>query len=372
MNNVVTASRINCLETCPRQHFWRYEVGLQKDEVSLALRIGSAWARAMEVRWNGGDYDAALLHAIPDDVAVDLLSCETVAALLAAYYMIYGPAEKEGRLKPEVQLPGYEIGSTGFSAGGKMDALGELWERGEALIESKTTRCRLDDDSEYWLRLKFNTQILQYLVEARRMGHDPVVAFYDVTRKPQTRPKNVVERDAKGFKIVLDRDGNRVMKSAGKKGAKVLVPKESADIKEGQRLQEHVETPDEFGNRLFQDCMSRPEFYFKRKEIPVVDKQVERFERKREEMVGLIVHYRAQEQLPEGFPSDEYIPRDEEAWPRYVREQNCIHCNFKSFCLQDMDVDPTHPPKGFSIQPFNPELEETNDPDATTEDGTAG
>lgn len=375
LNQVMTASRMNCLEVCPRQHFLRYEVGLQKDAVGHALRFGSAWARAMEARWNGAGFLEALQSAILD-CDLDLFSCETVAALLGAYYTVYGPSEREGKMQPEAQLPFYKIEGTDFTAGGKMDSLGILHARGEALIEAKTTRCRLDDSSDYWLRLSFNTQVLHYLTEARRMGHDPKVAFYDVTRKPQTKPKEVEDVDEHGNKIVVDSWGARVFKMVGKAPNKLQVPRQSPDKAKGYTLKTHKETPEEFGNRLFSDALSRPEFYFRRKEIPIQDRQMDKFLRKRLELCNLIDHYRDREGCIETFDSNgnsiitrnlEHGIRDEEAWPKFVREQNCQYCNFKSFCLQDHEIDLAHPPAGFSIQPFNPELEQVYDEDASEE-----
>ena len=72
MNNILTASRQACLLACPRKHYWRYEIGLQTEAPSLALRFGSAWARAKEAYRKGADYDAALAAACPEGVDLDL------------------------------------------------------------------------------------------------------------------------------------------------------------------------------------------------------------------------------------------------------------------------------------------------------------
>ena len=45
---------------CSRKHYFRYEMGLTRDSIGLALRVGSAWSRAMESRWKGETYLKAL------------------------------------------------------------------------------------------------------------------------------------------------------------------------------------------------------------------------------------------------------------------------------------------------------------------------
>lgn len=360
MNDVLTASRMNSLARCARQHFWKYEVGLRKKESTPALRFGTAWACAMEVRWNGGEYGAAV-GAVPERAEMDAYAHAAFAALLAAYYLEYGLSEAEGTIEPEVRLPGLGVGDTGFVADGKMDGLGWLKDRGEALIESKTTRSRLDDDSPYWHRLKFNVQVLQYLAEARRMGRNPVVAFYDVTRKPQIRPKMVADLDADGKRIVLNADGSRATKEVGKKGEKRTEFKQTPG--DGQRYKEHFETPDEFAERVWLRATADPSFYFRRWEMPVLDDQIAQFERHRIEQAELIKHYRSREEREFG--------RDPDAWPMNVQEQTCNSCEFSSFCLQSISVNLDSPPSGFEVGAFNPELKEENDDQQNDDDATA-
>src|SRR3990167_7619263 len=104
MNNVLTVSRMTSFISCPRKHFWGYEVGLRRVYVSPALRIGSAWARGMEARWLGKDYDFALADAVPEGIDLSAYETNTVAAMLAGYYDHYGDHEDVGSLHPEVQF----------------------------------------------------------------------------------------------------------------------------------------------------------------------------------------------------------------------------------------------------------------------------
>jgi hypothetical protein len=350
VNNVLTASRMVCAMTCLRKHFWAYEIGLRKAQSSLALRIGSAWARAMDARWRGADYESALLAAVPEGVELDAYQCETVAALLAGYYDLYGETEAKGYLHPETQFK-MDL-DDGFVAEGKMDVLGQIDTGETVIVEGKTTGDSLAEDSDYWLRLAFNLQVFQYVTAARAHGWDPARAFYDVTRKPSIAPKWVDNLDNQGRKIVRGPDGERTYLKNGK-------PRLSADPKKGFSIDRHVESPAEFSDRLWQDSGMRPDFYFARREVPIIDYQVETFERQRKSIGRLILSLRENEDEAAGVQfgnSDDY--RDPDAWPRNVSTDTCKFCQFKDFCLQNITPRGNDLPLGFTVGLFNPELEE--------------
>ena len=336
-NNIITASRMTAMMQCPRNHFWSYEIGLRKAEDSIALRIGSAWARAMEARWNGLDFDGALAAAVPEGCGFDEYQMATISGLLAAYYDVYGQAENFGKLNPEVQFRS-DLGN-GFTAQGVMDGLGSLHDGRSAIIESKTTSDSIAPDSDYWQRLSFNVQVYQYVVEARNLGWDVATCFYDVTRKPMIQPKQISELDADGKKIVVDSAGVRQFRKDG------ITPIEGGNAEKGWTIKSAVETPEQFCDRLYKDCLSRPDFYFVRREVPVIEQQVESLISHRKAIVGMIENFRQSQQSP----------FDAEAWPRNVSEHICDFCQFKTFCLQNLSVDVANPPQGFTIQ-LNPEL----------------
>jgi hypothetical protein len=371
MNNVITASRMNGLINCPRSHFWSYEVGLTKDDNSPALRFGSAWHRAMEERWKGGTYDQALALAIPQGVGMDEYACAVLAALLAAYYDYYGPIERVGKINPEIQFD-FPL-EDGFSAQGKIDGLGSMRSGRSALIESKTTSDSIEPQSDYWIRLRFNVQVLNYTVAARVLGWDVAEVYYDVTKKPMLKPKEICSLDSKGRKIVVDKNGTRIYRQKkqkftvgnGKKAKEEIrevddldKPRLSGDEGKGWVVKSHIETPDEYCDRLWRDAKARPEFYFKRQEIAIPDGDIEKFENHRKAMVRLIQHYRSQE-------SDDF-ERDAEAWPRNISTNTCKFCRYQSFCLQNISIDINNPPEGFEIKPFNPELEKYETTNETT------
>lgn len=349
---------------CPRQHFWQNEVGLRKETSGLALRVGSAWARAMEARWRGADYMTALIAAVPEGIDLDAYACETVAALLAAYYEYWGERETVGALNPEVQFQ-FQLDGTEFTSEGKMDGLGSLTDGRSVIVEAKTTSDAIDANSDFWLRLKFNMQVWQYVSAARRLGWDVQEVYYDVTRKPGIRPKVVDDLDSNGKKIVVDKNGTRIYIQAGKNKGE---PRQTGDAKLGLVVKSHRETPEEFGERLYKDVKSRPEFYFVRKSVPIIDQEVEAFERQRLALARLIAHYRSTE---ESLDHSEGFERDPEAWPRACSENTCSFCSYKSFCLQNISVDLNQPPPGFAVLPFNPELNEHDDSTTTEAESAA-
>lgn len=348
-NDVLTASRMASLLQCPRAHYWAYEVGLRKTEDSKALRIGSAWHRAMETRWLGGTYEDALASAFKGEETLPALEASTVAGLLIGYYSKYGLVEKTGRILPEQEFETKLLGSRTFLLRGKIDCLGEI-DGIKKLIESKTCGQSLDSDSDYWLRLRFNSQVFQYVLAARALGHDVAEVVYDVTRKPSIQPKMVDNLDEQGLKIVLDKEGTRIFLKNGS-------PRQSGSSADGYYVSNHVETADEFGTRLAWDTVARPDFYFARREIPILEDELNSFQEQRLTLSRNILHCRN---------SEKRMSRPENAWPRNVSERSCNFCQYKNFCLNNVSVDLNNPPTGFSIGRFNPELSERIDSLATS------
>lgn len=350
-NNILTASRMNCLVRCQRQHYWQCEVGLVRSDKGLALRIGTAWALGQEARWRGADYDTALAAAIPLGVELAPYELAKVAALLAAYYDHYSDdARQVAVMHPEVKIAPRELGVGEFEVSGKIDGLGVMKDGRHVIVEGKSTSDPIDPDSDYWLRLAFNMQLCQYIVESRYIGWDVRLVVYDVLRKPTIRPlKRVYDRDDNDRKIVLDKEGNRVMMRNGK-------PRQSSDDEKGWFLQEHPETPDEYCDRLYKDALTRPAFYFVRREVPVIDGQLITFELQRIQLARQILRNRTDEAA---LIRHGHHPCN--AWPRNVSKDTCNFCSYKSFCLTNITPDLGNPPEGFSVQPFNPELNERND-----------
>lgn len=296
---LLTASRMAALLNCPRKHYWRYEVGLKTTSDAQELRFGSAWHTAMECRWQGMSYEDALWATVEKADSFTELDVATLAGMLAGYYARYlAGAENVLTLHPEQEFRLPLSGSRSFDVGGKIDGLGVLVDDRLALVEHKTTSSDLAPDSDYWLRLRFNSQVYQYVVAARALGWDVAIVIYDVARKPMIRQKQ-------------------------------------------------SETVEQFGDRLAADAAARPEFYFARREVPILDQDVAEFEIQRLELSRQILRLRA---------AGRKAKRPEHAWARNCGDMTCRFCEFESFCMQNLSVDPANPPAGFVVAEQNPEL----------------
>jgi len=342
-HDILTASRQATLLTCMRKHFWRHEIRLVKATDADALRFGSAWHKAMETRGRGGSIEDAFNSAIADAVGqnrtLDEVQVATLSGMLAGYFHRY-VNDAVATTHPEVEFSYPIQGSRAFVAAGKIDGLCTLADGRLVLCEYKTAGYDLSPDSDYWLRLRCNIQIMQYVWAARQGGWDVHEVRYDVARKPQIAPKQIPAFDELGRKIVHDAQGRRVLKSDG-------TPRESADAAKGFVLLSSVETPEQFGDRLQADAIERPDFYFQRREVPVLDDDLAEFLAQRLELARLVLSLRR---------ASRKLPRPEQAWPRNVGEMTCRWCEYAGFCLQNGRVDIAAPPCGFRIGPANPEL----------------
>ena len=297
---LLTASRMSSFLACPRKHYWRYEVGLKRDTDAKALRVGTAWHSLMEARWQGADYEAAIANAIPADLEFEEIDVATITGLLAGYYARYGESDEvvtELFAETEFNLP--LPGSRTFNVAGKIDGIAQLSDGRLCLLEHKTTGDSVEPDSEYWLRLRFNPQILQYVLAAKALGWDIETVIYDVTRKPSIRQKK-------------------------------------------------TESIEEYGDRLAQDTKDRPEFYFARREVPVLHDDIAEFEAQRL-VVGRNIMFSQREERKAEKPW--------QAWPRNIDMMTCRMCEFSQFCLQNTNPDPEVPPAGFTKGTIHDELE---------------
>jgi hypothetical protein len=300
----------------------------------------------MEARWDGLSDDDVFDAAIAGTEDFDEVTLATLTGLLRAYLDIYREEELE-EVFPELEFRHRIAGSRTFEAGGKIDGLGRSRSGHLVLIEHKTCSDSLEPDSDYWLRLRANPQILQYVTAARNEGWDVTHVLYDVTRKPTIRPRQIPELDADGLKTVRDDvTGERAVTKQG-------TPRQSAGP--GLTLVTREESGEEFARRLRDDALSRPGFYFARQEVPVLEQDLEEFRESQVQISRMILDRRRQERrLAEGIPR-------ERAWPRHVNGILCPHCEYAGFCLSGASpwARDGVPIPGFELGPIHSELEGT-------------
>ncbi len=295
---LLTASRMNAFLACPRRHYYSHELGLRRAEPGNALRIGTAVHAALEHRANGGTLDAAYAAALATGEFAES-DAAMLYGLIGGYYHAYtGGNDIIATMHPEIEFNMPIPGSRTFTAAGKIDGLAVLKDGRTALVEHKTCAEDISAGAPYWERLRFNVQLMAYVIAARAHGWDVETIVYDVIRKPSIRVRQ-------------------------------------------------NETADEFGERLLADCDERPEFYFARREVAILDEHIREFEVMRDVMCKMLLHCKAAARKA-AFP--------EHGWIRNCNALTCRACEYAPICMQNIHIDLNNIPGGFVIAPINPEL----------------
>ena len=282
--NLLTHSRMSCAKNCMRRHYYKYELGLRREQTATALRFGSAYHAALEqYDINGGDMDAciATLNTQYADVPAWAdadewhTEREQVAWLFAGHCHRYADDGFEVVATEQVfdlPLVNPDTGgtSTVWRMAGKIDRIVRLPDGRLAVQEYKTCGTDISPDSDYWARLRIDQQISLYMLAAQRLGYDVQTVIYDVTRKPTIQPRSIPIVDQDGHKVVFEADGSRAYLANGK-------PRQSGDAAKGLTLQSRLEAPAEYGVRLAGDIATRPEHYYARQEIPRLDADLGEF-----------------------------------------------------------------------------------------------
>ncbi|HQL54111.1 MAG TPA: PD-(D/E)XK nuclease family protein [Phycisphaerae bacterium] len=251
MNGTVqtlTHSRCACFRACPRKHYLRYELGLQPEESSLALRIGSAHHAALEAVDKGQDPAAAIEAAVSDPYDLAL-----VAAMHEAHRRRYTDAQLEvvaTEMEFNLSLRNPKTGAPTpvWRFCGKIDRIVRLPDGRVALMEYKTTSQDFAPGANYWLKLHLDQQLSLYVIAARQMGYPVETVLYDVTRRPALRPLKATPEESRKY----TKDGR---------------------LYANQRDQD--ETPEEFAGRVAADIAERPDHYFARIEIARLDQDLD-------------------------------------------------------------------------------------------------
>jgi hypothetical protein len=282
LDHRITNSQRSCAMTCLRKHFLSYVLGIRRDEDAKPLRMGSAYHLGLEAHGRGQGADPSVLAAVAaydtrapetfanDEHAADwLVEREVVARLLTGYFWRWSEMDAQMQvLACEVPFeipivnPASGRSSRTYTLAGKIDKIVRLPDGRIAVMEHKTTGDDLAPESDYWRRLRIDSQISVYMLGARSLGFEAETVLYDVARKPTTSPRSIPVLDADGLKIVVDANGERVRTKDGKRW------RQSGDAAEGLTLQSRPETAAEYGDRLTTDIAARPDWYYARREIP--------------------------------------------------------------------------------------------------------
>jgi RecB family exonuclease len=316
MRDKLTATRLAALRRCPRQHWYRFEVGLGRIRTTTPLRIGKAFHRGLELEHTlfGQDVEALLSAALEDYAVIPdwadpiewAVERETLAALLRGHFWRYSRDDLEFlavELTFDLPLTNPATGgrSHAFRLAGKMDAVVRLPDGRIAVLEYKTCGEDISPASDYWLRLRSDGQISQYVLAARAMGYDAATVIYDVTRKPTIRLRK-------------------------------------------------SETPEAYGARLLEDIGNRPDYYYQRREVPRLEDELEVYRAELWQQAKHLLGMRRRARK---------LARPDEAHFRNVGRWTCSRCDYSQLCLAGAHLDPASPPVGFCLLPdVNPELQD--------------
>lgn len=310
----LSVSRMTAFLACPRKHYYKYELGLLREDEALALRFGSAFHKALELRALGATIAEAYEGAKEEKKLDEPIELAKLYGLLKGYYARYkGDNDCVGRMFPECKFELEIPHSRTFMHVGVIDGLATLKDGRLVIVEHKTTGEDISSTSDYWTRLQFNAQIFLYVLAARANGWEVDTVIYDVIRKPAIRQKT-------------------------------------------------NETAEEYGERLAADAAARPEFYFARREVSVLDSALAEFEIQRDLICKTLLHCRS---------AARHSTLPEHGWARNCNGLTCRNCEYAGLCLQCVHVDAEHIPAGFVLKGATPAQPPAADATATATDTSA-
>ncbi len=166
-------SEIDCIRTCPRQHFLRYKNGLEPKARQVALDRGSLWHELMDDTYSPDPETnpASRLIKWRDEKSVHHDDIDLLTWMLEGYFEAYGPGDPVWadnvvavELELEAMLPDVGFGRKKFK--GSIDLivewLGRLW-----IIDHKTGKVKPSSRS-----LPMLDQWTIYTWLARENGYD--------------------------------------------------------------------------------------------------------------------------------------------------------------------------------------------------------
>ena len=332
-----TNSAMQKAQTCFRAYDYAYNMRMRLIRDSDALSEGDAFHKALEhYDFAPGTHDekkAAGMQIIARKYATVPKWCQTdedwhdwqcQGAKMAALFSVHCDYWQHDKLEIvatemvfQIPLRNPETGkpSQVFDRAGKIDRIVRLHDGRLAIQEYKTTSDDITPESEYWKRLRIDSQISGYIIAAREMGYPVETVLYDVTRKPKRTPYKATPLETRKYT---------------KDGVLYKNQHESDESHQdyAQRIYEAVTGTDE---KTGEPNITK---YFRREEIARIQSDLDEHQHDVWSMQKMI---RAA-QLTGRFPRNTSACKN---W--YGR------CPYFDICTLGVEVDPMNPPDGFEI-----------------------
>lgn len=151
-----------------------------------------------------------------------------------------------------------------------------MMQAGVYVTEHKTTAYEIGSGSTYWQRLKLDSQVSNYLVGARALGHEPAGVLYDVVRKVRLEPYKATPEELRKYTEPKSRACKECRKKSPAPGPHVeTVDDAEVECVDGRivtdpggrlyaSMRAEDETPEEYRMRVRADIGANPEKYFQR------------------------------------------------------------------------------------------------------------
>jgi len=340
-NNLNTHSSMQTAKQCLRRHYLAYGRGIRPRRDAIPLRIGQAIHYGLDLYKRDiinhcvvpGEDDCRniILHVInkyngtkpsdPNYIYDWEIERAIISSMLSGYFWRWRDANEEfeivaSELAFELPIINPDTGrmSRVSKVAGRIDGIVKLPDGRLAVMEHKTTSDDLLPDSEYWKKLRIDSQISLYFLAAQQSGYNVETILYDVLRKPSIRPYRATPPEKRKYKA----DGSLYTNQHDKD-----------------------ETPSEYAERFTEDIGIRPDFYFARKEIPRLAADIEEFQYELWQMTKLL--------------------HDCEKNHRYPRNTGaCIgfgRCPYFELCTNGFDIHSDTIPDNFvKVDDVHPEL----------------
>ena len=296
-HDIVTNSAIKTYRGCPRLYKFKYVLGYRSTAPADALTLGTLVHGGLEAWFKARTNERRLPDALE---AISANQNEEMRAKAFAMLMMYDCRWADEPLKVlaveeefEIELP------NGIVLAGKIDALVENKVTGRrSIVEHKTSSEDISPGSNYWKRLKLDSQISTYDLGAEALNMKVDDCLYDVLYKPQLKRGRATPMAARKYR------------------------KADGALYENMRAED--ETVHEYTRRMMFEIRTNLADYFARSHIP-------RPRAEKEEALNDLMHWVEIMLASRRF---DRFPRNPDNCTKYGRP-----CEFKGVCDNEDHLD---------------------------------